>query len=198
MAGLSDRRVVDCTLHEILMFHCSVSLRIVLMVQLIVCTVWGLNKERSLTAHLMKAKPKRPQCAHCRFSQSGHLCQSLPLASSYLSLCPGQPFSGTHWHENRSRSNVAKSPEGHANPVRVKSVWICDSLWFIISAETVTLTGLTKSRRDITRTLEVDLDRLCQSGKTNLYRYAEKQIEKKGRGYMKQTNLHPRGIRPEI
>lgn len=39
MAGLSDRRVVDCTLHEILMFHCSVSLRIVLMVQLIVCTV---------------------------------------------------------------------------------------------------------------------------------------------------------------
>lgn len=59
------------------------------MVQLTVCTVWELNKERHLTAELMKAPPKRPQCAHYGFSQSGHLCQPLPLASSYLSICHG-------------------------------------------------------------------------------------------------------------
>lgn len=120
MGGLSNRKVVDCTQQEMLMFHCSVWLRIVLMVQLIVCTVWGLNKEKHLTAELMKVSPKRPQCAHCGFSQSGHLCQALPLASSYLSEWHGDPFFGTLWRENCSRPNMAQSPEHHVDPWRLK------------------------------------------------------------------------------
>lgn len=120
MGGHSNLKVVDCTQQDMLMFHCSVWLRIVLMVQLIVCTVWELNKERHLTAELMKVPPKRPQCVHCGFSQSGHLCQPLPLASSYLSVCHGHPFSGTLWRENCSRPNMAKSPEHHVDPWRLE------------------------------------------------------------------------------
>lgn len=119
MGGPSNRKVVDCTQKEMLTFHCLVGLRIVLLVQLIVCTVSEIKKERHLTAELMKAWPKRPQCAHCGFSQSGHLCKPLPLAPSYLSMCHGQPFSGTLWHENCSRPNTAKSPEHHVDPLRL-------------------------------------------------------------------------------
>lgn len=126
MGSCDNRKEVDCTQQEILMFHCSPWLRIVLMVQLIVCTVWGLNKERLLTAELMKVPPKRPQCAHCGFPQSRYLCQSLPLASSYLSGCRGHPFSGSLRRENRSRPDVAESPEHHVDP---PWDWTSEWLW---------------------------------------------------------------------
>lgn len=90
------------------------------MVQLTDCTVWELNKERHLTAELMKAPPKRPQCAHYGFSQSGHLCQPLPLASSYLSVCHGHPFPGTPWHENCSRPNMDESPQHRGDERRLE------------------------------------------------------------------------------
>lgn len=104
-----------------LMLHCSVWLRIVLMVQLIVCTVWELNKERHLTAGLMKAPPKRPQCVHCGFSQSGHLCQLLPHASSYLSVCHGCPFCGI---KTAAAPQWRKSLEHHVDLWDWKLEWM--------------------------------------------------------------------------
>lgn len=136
--GGHNRKVVDCTQQEMLMFHCSVWLRIVLMVQLIVCTVWELNKERHLTAGLMKAPPKRPHCVHCGFSQSGHLCQPLPLASSYLSVCHWYPFSGTLWRENCNCPTMAKRPIAPCWSLEIGSWSRCGRFNFIISPKTVT------------------------------------------------------------
>lgn len=91
------------------------------MVRLIDCAVRELNKERHLTAELMKEAPKRPQCAHYGFfPQSGHLCKPRPLASSCLSVCHGHPFSGTLWRENCSRPEMARSPEHHVDPWRLE------------------------------------------------------------------------------
>lgn len=121
MGGRNNCKVVDCTQQEMLMFYCSVWLRIVLMVQLIVCTVWELNKERHLTAGLMNAPPKRPQCVLCGVFLKVDICASpfpLPrliclyaMGTYSLALCGVKTAAAPPWQE---------SPEHHVDPWKLK------------------------------------------------------------------------------
>lgn len=172
MGGHSNRKVVDCTQQELLMFHCSVWLRIVLMVQLIVCTVWELNKERHLTAELMKAK-KATVCSLWVFSVGicasnfpwPHLtCVCVPRGTHSLAPCGMKTAAAPTWPKAQSTVLILRDwkLEWMWQVLVYYLPWNCD-------------TGQQQAKAELPEIACIrggDLHWLRQTGKPNLYRHA--------------------------